>query len=677
MKINDILNEDGVIVPGVNTTVDVKPGQTEKEAAKFFGHGKPKELHAKARKNSDPNTLYNMGLVESEQLNEIFGPAIKAAIKKYGKPVFDAAMSDPRVHSAWLSLQRNFANAGRIPADAVQQWIDFAVKVGGGAAAGAATAIGFDRKRDQQKLDQMMDEPVEEQISISPGMGAELFRNQQQRSPEDQQQMNQIAKDLAIATGLGAAGFAAPIATGAAVGAHEISRDMVDLSQGDISTNDFIGNRVFDAAITGGLAGLGLVGKGISNWFRKNKIDPSDVKNAPRIQNFIKNNIGKISAGLGIGAGTGTAVGLDEDTSRGIDLTQYNYNDVLQRLDQLNNIFTGLANKELSFADHNVVDLSTEAEQLRKVRNEFERQDAQARADATSSVGSNREINLGSPTSTNEPTLDPSVSNDGSIISRSIAQRDADGNVMLDKDGNVIFDRYGVDYDPEADQDGMRGTLIPDEFGSPLGQEDGATTQRGYTRDRDAYQQDANLKDLQRLTAIGKEYALSRMDKAKEPWTDPETGEYNTRKLAPMRAVQYESTLGKAIGTQGINEFFKKSKEGIKQSDPLKVLDNIADRKDNKEFPIKMYDGSTIGVRPSTARRIITIYLQSEDDVRTRIEQALKTKNGFKELLMKVETIEFNDNVLAEAWSKKYKRSIDCSNPKGFSQKAHCAGRNK
>ena len=30
---------------------------------------------------------------------------------------------------------------------------------------------------------------------------------------------------------------------------------------------------------------------------------------------------------------------------------------------------------------------------------------------------------------------------------------------------------------------------------------------------------------------------------------------------------------------------------------------------------------------------------------------------------------------LDEAWSKKYKKSIDCSNPKGFSQKAHCAGR--
>ena len=30
-----------------------------------------------------------------------------------------------------------------------------------------------------------------------------------------------------------------------------------------------------------------------------------------------------------------------------------------------------------------------------------------------------------------------------------------------------------------------------------------------------------------------------------------------------------------------------------------------------------------------------------------------------------------------EAWSDKYKKSINCSNPKGFSQKAHCAGKKK
>jgi hypothetical protein len=30
-----------------------------------------------------------------------------------------------------------------------------------------------------------------------------------------------------------------------------------------------------------------------------------------------------------------------------------------------------------------------------------------------------------------------------------------------------------------------------------------------------------------------------------------------------------------------------------------------------------------------------------------------------------------------EEWSEKYKKSIDCNNPKGFSQRAHCQGRKK
>lgn len=32
---------------------------------------------------------------------------------------------------------------------------------------------------------------------------------------------------------------------------------------------------------------------------------------------------------------------------------------------------------------------------------------------------------------------------------------------------------------------------------------------------------------------------------------------------------------------------------------------------------------------------------------------------------------------LEEKWSEKYKRSINCDNPKGFSQRAHCQGRKK
>ena len=30
-----------------------------------------------------------------------------------------------------------------------------------------------------------------------------------------------------------------------------------------------------------------------------------------------------------------------------------------------------------------------------------------------------------------------------------------------------------------------------------------------------------------------------------------------------------------------------------------------------------------------------------------------------------------------EGWSDKYKKSINCDNPKGFSQRAHCQGKKK
>jgi hypothetical protein len=36
-----------------------------------------------------------------------------------------------------------------------------------------------------------------------------------------------------------------------------------------------------------------------------------------------------------------------------------------------------------------------------------------------------------------------------------------------------------------------------------------------------------------------------------------------------------------------------------------------------------------------------------------------------------------NNTELEEKWSNKYKKSIDCDNPKGFSQRAHCQGKKK
>ena len=38
---------------------------------------------------------------------------------------------------------------------------------------------------------------------------------------------------------------------------------------------------------------------------------------------------------------------------------------------------------------------------------------------------------------------------------------------------------------------------------------------------------------------------------------------------------------------------------------------------------------------------------------------------------------DIHNNMMEEKWSQKYKNSIDCNNPKGFSQRAHCQGKKK
>ncbi len=108
--------------------------------------------------------------------------------------------------------------------------------------------------------------------------------------------------------------------------------------------------------------------------------------------------------------------------------------------------------------------------------------------------------------------------------------------------------------------------------------------------------------------------------------------------------------LGLAEST--LVELFGKKKKDIKQSDPLVVLDKLAARRDNNEFPIRMYDGSVMKIRPSTARRFIALYLEGDEDLRKRLINLLKTKSGFREILAKLESIDFDDDLLAEAWFK-------------------------
>ena len=88
MKIYEIVNEDGRIVKGVNTTVDVSTDEIKTQAAKFGfkvdKDGNPPTLSKKV-KGSSTNVLFNMGLAESLPS---FASA-KASAKQYEKYVQD------------------------------------------------------------------------------------------------------------------------------------------------------------------------------------------------------------------------------------------------------------------------------------------------------------------------------------------------------------------------------------------------------------------------------------------------------------------------------------------------------------------------------------------------------------------------------------------------------------
>jgi hypothetical protein len=109
MKVYEVLQEDGRIVKGVNTTVDVSTDEIKTQAAKFGNtvdkDGKPPTLSKKV-KGKSTNVLFNLGLAEGYKLKlerdeeidvlHIVDTKTKKRIEVRGKKGYETDGYDPQ-----------------------------------------------------------------------------------------------------------------------------------------------------------------------------------------------------------------------------------------------------------------------------------------------------------------------------------------------------------------------------------------------------------------------------------------------------------------------------------------------------------------------------------------------------------------------------------------------------
>jgi hypothetical protein len=91
----------------------------------------------------------------------------------------------------------------------------------------------------------------------------------------------------------------------------------------------------------------------------------------------------------------------------------------------------------------------------------------------------------------------------------------------------------------------------------------------------------------------------------------------------------------------------------------------------SKDYREKMATLQSIQNDPNTAKDP-----EVQKALAKRID-TLKTTGESRTVMYTNKLVDMMGKKLGEGWSEKYKKSINCSNPKGFSQRAHCQGRKK
>ena len=83
---------------------------------------------------------------------------------------------------------------------------------------------------------------------------------------------------------------------------------------------------------------------------------------------------------------------------------------------------------------------------------------------------------------------------------------------------------------------------------------------------------------------------------------------------------------------------------------------------------------SIMALTPEQKQSVIYLIAPTWND---RVQQRELNRQQWHARRANKPTVDESEDYIEEKWSQKYKRSINCSNPKGFSQRAHCAGRKK
>jgi hypothetical protein len=140
------------------------------------------------------------------------------------------------------------------------------------------------------------------------------------------------------------------------------------------------------------------------------------------------------------------------------------------------------------------------------------------------------------------------------------------------------------------------------------------------------------------------------------------------RKLGTGNPVQTikEERAGETRSAQSIEKTQKAMARPMSTStDPIKIFAS-------QGYTIKFYSD-----RAEIYRGDKLVYTKAGDYSNPTKRQHTTVKSRINDLVAQKKGWDESADYIEEKWSQKYKSSINCSNPKGFSQRAHCAGRKK